>query len=40
MNWIIVRIRGSMLTAGVLTSTMLYAAVAPVPHCDLHSGKT
>jgi hypothetical protein len=29
MNWIVLRIKGIMLTAGVLTSTMLYAAVAP-----------
>jgi hypothetical protein len=29
MNWIVLRIKGVMLTAGVLTSTMLYAAVAP-----------
>jgi hypothetical protein len=29
MNWIVTRIKGIMLTAGVLTSTMLYAAIAP-----------
>jgi hypothetical protein len=29
MNWIVSRIKGIMLTAGVLTSTMLYAAIAP-----------
>jgi uncharacterized membrane protein YccC len=29
MNWIVTRIKGIMLIAGVLTSTMLYAAVAP-----------
>jgi hypothetical protein len=29
MNWIVARIKWIMLTAGVLTSTMLYAAIAP-----------
>ena len=29
MNWVAQRIKGIMLTAGVITSTMLYAAVAP-----------
>ena len=29
MNWIVTRIKMIMLIAGVLTSTMLYAAVAP-----------
>lgn len=29
MNWIVTRIKVIMLIAGVLTSTMLYAAVAP-----------
>ena len=29
MPWIIARIKGIIFTAGVITSTMLYAAVAP-----------
>ncbi len=29
MNWIATRIKWIMLTAGLLTSTMLYAAIAP-----------
>src|SRR4029079_14195859 len=29
MKWIVLRIKGIMLTAGVLTSTILYAAIAP-----------
>ena len=29
MPWIIARIKGIMLTSGVITSTMLYAAIAP-----------
>ena len=35
MSWIVTRIKPIMLTAGVLTCTMLYAAVAP--HAALQS---